>query len=119
MALPTPPALPRRHPAPRILAAQIPTVLFGETADLNVARVGGGSGGAWHIVPLHIRVDGSGGAFFYALRAALPAGDYVGIVRVTGKDGAARWLPIPIAGLATVDNGCGDGGRNSLFSVAK
>jgi len=53
------------------------------------------------------------------LRELLPGARYKGLIRVTpGDGGPARWLPISVPGLATVDNGCGDGGRNALFRFA-
>ena len=98
-------------------ALQLGLVLLGDTVSLRASLVGSG---AWRDVSLARSSSGSssgGSSRFYVPRAELPRGDYVGVLCVTRAGGEQRWLPIPVAGLTTVDNGCGDGGRNALFTV--
>ena len=98
--------------------------LLGDTASLAWSIIGNN---VWHATPLARKgsddsnsSNSGDGFFFVPADKALAAGNYEGAVCVAhaGPGGdKAHWMPVPIAGLATKDNECGDGGRNALFTI--
>jgi hypothetical protein len=63
--------------------------------------------------------SGEGTHFCVPHESLLAPGGYEGILQVTHADGSEPgYALLPIEGLLTKDNGCNDGGRNSLWTIS-